>query len=318
MKVGFVIPVCDEQPTLALLTEKILSVIEQQQHTAEILLIDDGSKDDSWKTIEQLARQHPSVVGLRFRRNFGKAAALSAGFARSTADVVFTMDADLQDDPEEIPRFLEELDRGFDVVSGWKEVRHDPWHKRWPSRVFNGLVSSLTRVKLHDHNCGFKAYRREVIAEVNLYGERHRFVPVLAAENGWKVGELSVRHHPRRHGRSKYGLTRLVKGLLDLGTIYFLTGYARRPLHLLGTIGLICFVGGLGILGVLTFFWVFTRLWPGYEPLDLHRRALFYYSITGILLGSQLLVTGLLAEMLTAIHSRSNPPYSIAETTENE
>ncbi len=186
--------------------------------------------------------------GLRLRKNFGKAAALQAGFKAARGSRVVTLDADLQDDPREIPRFLAEMDQGIDVVSGWKKVRHDPWHKVGPSRVFNWLVGVMTGVRLHDHNCGFKAYRREVCDEIRLYGELHRFIPVLAAARGWKVGEIVVHHRPRQFGRSKYGVTRIIKGFLDLLTVSFLTDYGQRPQHLLGSIGLLCFAfGTIGI-----------------------------------------------------------------------
>ena len=315
LHLSFVIPVLDEQPSLEALTIAIEHVLRQQNLSGEIIYIDDGSKDASWQEILSLAVRYPAVRGIRFRRNFGKAAALAAGFKAARGDCVFTMDADLQDDPEEIPHLLAKLEEGFDVVSGWKQVRHDPWHKRWPSLVFNGLVGMMTGVKIHDHNCGFKVYRREVVGELNLYGEMHRFVPVLAAARGWRVSEIPVRHHARKFGQSKYGLKRLVKGFLDLATVYFLTGYARRPLHLMGTIGLIAFLFGFMTLVVLTVCWVLSRIIPGIEPVNLHERAIFYYAITSILLGTQLLVAGLLAEMFAAASSRTSEPYSIAERT---
>src|SRR5205807_6905051 len=174
-----------------------------------------------------------------------KAAALSAGFEAARGDCVVTLDADLQDDPRAIPRLLAEIDKGLDCVSGWKQVRHDPWHKVLPSRVFNWLVGVLTGVKLHDHNCGMKCYRREVLAEVRLYGERHRFVPVLAAARGFRVGEIAINHRPRKFGRSKYGVRRFAKGFLDLLTVSFLTGYGQRPQHVLGGAGLVCFFAGM-------------------------------------------------------------------------
>ncbi len=241
---SFVIPVFDERPSLEPLCVAIERVLTSHGLNGEIWLIDDGSKDGSWDQIVQLTKNLPLVHGIRFRRNFGKAAALAAGFDSAQGEYVFTMDADLQDDPEEIPRFLAKLNEGWDVVSGWKKVRHDPWHKRWPSLGFNGLVGSLTGVKIHDHNCGFKVYRYDVVSELQLYGEMHRFIPVLAAARGWRVSEIEVRHHARIYGHSKYGMKRLVKGFLDLATVYFLTGYGRRPLHLMGTIGLITFPWG--------------------------------------------------------------------------
>jgi dolichol-phosphate mannosyltransferase len=266
--------------------------------------------------IEQLSEQDSRVHGVRFRRNFGKAAALSAGFAVATGELIFTLDADLQDDPHEIPRFLAEIDRGLDVISGWKQVRHDPWHKVIPSRAFNWLVGFLTRVRLHDHNCGFKCYRREVFAEVRLYGELHRFVPVLAASRGWKIGEMVIKHRPRKFGRSKYGFKRIIKGFLDLFTVYFLTGFGQRPQHLLGTVGLIAFLlGGSGVT-ILTIGWLMSRL--DLDPLNdvhLHERALFYYSMGAALLGAQFLSVGLLAELFTSQVGHHVLPYSIKQHT---
>ncbi len=288
-----------------------------RQHAAQpldLIFVDDGSTDGSWDVIKSLAAADPETRGVRFRRNFGKAAALAAGFEAARGEIVITMDADLQDDPQEIPRFLEKLGQGFDVVSGWKKIRHDPWHKTLPSAVFNWLVSRATGVVLHDHNCGFKAYRREIFDEVKLYGELHRFVPVLAAARGWKVGEIDVLHHARSHGISKYGWSRLPKGFLDLLTIYFLTGFRQRPLHLIGSAGLVSFLlGGFG-LGVLTIRWATSRM-VGDDPLHLHEKAIFYYCITAILLGAQFLVAGLLAELITSIARRTASPASIAETT---
>ena len=236
--------------------------------------------------IAALARQHPWVHGIRFRRNFGKAAALSAGFKAARGDLILTVDADLQDDPKEIPQFLKAMEGGLDVVSGWKQVRHDPWHKVWPSRVFNFLVSWLTGVRLHDHNCGFKCYRAEVFREVRLYGELHRFIPVLAAARGFRVGELVIQHRPRQFGHSKYGLSRLIKGFLDLLTVKFLTGFGQRPQHLLGTIGLTSFsAGSLGMI-YLGITWIINFFYPGsFQPL--HERPLLTYSVAALLLGAK-------------------------------
>ena len=219
----------------------------------------------------------------------------------------------MQDDPHELPRFLEQMDAGLDVVSGWKQVRHDPWHKVGPSRVFNWLVGCLTGVRLHDHNCGFKCYRREIFDEVHLYGELHRFVPVLAAARGWKVGEITIHHRPRKFGHSKYGVRRFVKGFLDLLTVYFLTGYSQRPQHLFGTLGLCSFLlGGLGVLA-LTIWWVVSRTVPELNPVHLHERAIFYYSMGAMLLGAQFITAGFLAEMLTAYHTDKTSSYSIRQ-----
>ncbi|MEX2175377.1 MAG: glycosyltransferase family 2 protein, partial [Pirellulaceae bacterium] len=315
-----VIPVRDEEGSLPALHAELTEVARQHAYDLEILFIDDGSTDDSWQIIEQLAAQDPRVKGLRFRRNFGKAAALSAGFAAARGELVVTLDADLQDDPREIPRFLAEIDKGYDCVSGWKQVRHDPWHKTGPSRVFNWLVGALTGVRLHDHNCGFKCYRREIFDEVRLYGELHRFVPVLAAARGWKVGEIVVNHRPRRHGRSKYGVSRIIKGFLDLLTVYFLTGFEQRPQHLLGTCGIAAFGVGLFSLAYLTVTWLLVQAipdWnarvPYWQLKPLHERPAVMYSMGMLLLGAQFISIGFLAELFTAYYGRSSVAYSIKD-----
>ncbi|WP_164103762.1 glycosyltransferase family 2 protein [Candidatus Laterigemmans baculatus] len=312
--VAIVIPVFNERESLEELRKQIAEVAAAHQLDLEVIFVDDGSTDGSWEIEARLAAEVPRTRAIRFRRNFGKAAALAAGFDAAERPIVMTMDADLQDDPQEIPRFLEMLDSGLDVVSGWKRVRHDPWHKTGPSRVFNWMVGRLTGVRIHDHNCGFKAYRREIFDEVKLYGELHRFVPVLAAARGWRVGEIAIQHHPRRFGHSKYGARRLVKGFLDLLTIYFLTGYAQRPLHLMGSVGLISFLaGGLGLV-YLTIRWCLSRIVEGWEVVHLHETAIFYYCILALLFGAQLVVAGLLAEMLAAVVRPRSVPYSVAET----
>lgn len=259
---------------------------------------------------------HDHIQGVRFRRNFGKAAALSAGFRVAKGDIFITMDADLQDDPAEIPKFLEALDHDKDVISGWKKKRYDPWHKVLPSRVFNWMVSSLTGVKLHDHNCGMKAYRSGVLREVKLYGELHRFIPVLAAARGFRVGEIVIQHRPRRYGHSKYGVRRLVKGFLDLLTVKFITGFGQRPQHLLGSIGLASF--SLGCLGMiyLTITW-FIRLYDDSLFAPLHERPLLVYAVAALLLGFQLMSMGLLAELFTANYGSPDDSYSISETTKS-
>jgi dolichol-phosphate mannosyltransferase len=254
------------------------------------------------------------VQGLRFRRNFGKAAALSAGFQAARGSPIITLDADLQDDPKEIPRFLEAIRGGLEVVSGWKKVRYDPWHKVLPSRVFNGMVSWLTGVHLHDHNCGMKCYTSEVFREVRLYGEMHRFIPVLAAARGYKVGELVINHRPRKFGHSKYGVRRFIKGFLDLLTVKFLTSFSHRPQHVLGSAGLGFFT--LGLLGMtwLAVEWVLTAVGVVRFP-PLHQRPLLLYAIAALLLGGQLTSMGFIAELITAYQSREEDRYSIAERT---
>src|SRR5262249_52563697 len=221
--ISLVIPVYNERDSLRLLLGEIEAAAARATLELEAIFVDDGSTDGSWAVITDLAAGHPWVHGIRFRRNFGKAAALSAGFRAARGDIILTLDADLQDDPAEIPHFLAALAEHRDVVSGWKRTRYDPWHKVFPSRVFNALVSWLTGVHLHDHNCGMKCYRAEIFREVRLYGELHRFIPVLAAARGFRVGEVEINHRPRRFGRSKYGVRRFVKGFLDLLTVKFLT-----------------------------------------------------------------------------------------------
>jgi dolichol-phosphate mannosyltransferase len=316
--ISVVIPVYNEADSLLPLYAEIAEVARREGLDLEVLFVDDGSTDGSWKVIHELARQNAVVHGIRFRRNFGKAAALSAGFHAARGDVLLTLDADLQDDPAEIPRFLAALEApetgALDVVSGWKRVRHDPWHKVWPSRVFNWMVSRLTGVKLHDHNCGMKCYRAEVFREIRLYGELHRFIPVLAAARGYKVGEIAIRHRPRKFGKSKYGMRRFVKGFLDLLTVKFLTGFGQRPQHLLGSLGLVSFLlGSLGLL-YLGITWV-VRLWYPEAFLPLHERPLLIYALAALLLGAQMMSIGFLAELITAYQSRDEDSYSIAERT---
>lgn len=310
-----VIPVYNEAESLATLHGELDVVARAQGYELDVLFVDDGSTDGSWQVILRLAAADPRVRGIRFRRNFGKAAALAAGFAAARGQLVLTLDADLQDDPAEIPRFVARLAENLDVVSGWKQVRHDPWHKVWPSRVFNALVSWLTGVRLHDHNCGMKCYRREVLAEVRLYGELHRFVPVLAHARGFRVGEIVIRHRPRRFGYSKFGLDRIVKGFLDLLTVKFLTGFGQRPQHALGTVGLGLFaLGSLG-LGYLSVYWIAAQLWPEWQLTPLHDRPAVLYSLGALLLGGQLMSIGFLAELIIAYQGRDSDTYSIAEQT---
>lgn len=315
-QLSFVIPLLNEQSTLCELVDRIESVCQSNAiNPFEILLIDDGSSDDSWNEIQRLANSNSTVQGIRFRRNFGKAAALSAGFQQSTGKTIITMDADLQDDPKEIPRMLAKLEEGYDVVSGWKQRRFDPWHKRWPSKVFNGILRYFSRLPLHDFNCGFKAYRKEVFEEICLYGEMHRFIPVLAAARGFRVAEITVEHHPRLHGQSKYGWSRIPKGLMDLATVVFLTRFRYRPQHLLGGLGGCLLLLGSALLMTLMIAWVWTRAIGSASPVHLHERASFFVAILLIMLGIQSFATGLLAELLVANSGNTRPIYSIAEST---
>lgn len=321
MKLSAVVPVYNEAESLRELYRQLTEVADANRYDFEIVFIDDGSTDESWKIIGELSDGDSRVSGIRFRRNFGKAAALDAGFQAAHGDIVVTLDADLQDDPAEIPGFLEILDSGKDVVSGWKKIRHDPWHKVIPSRIFNAMVSYLTGVHLHDHNCGMKAYRREIFDEISLYGELHRFVPVLAAARGYRVGEKVIAHRPRQFGRSKYGFNRFVKGFLDLLTVKFITGYGRRPAHPLGTFGLIAFGIGGAILFYLAARWGISRL-PGSSPEDYYNlsgRPAVLYSVALLLLGGQLLSTGFIAELVLSYEKgKSRRDYSIKETRNRE
>jgi glycosyltransferase involved in cell wall biosynthesis len=312
--ISVVIPVFNERDSLPALHAEIVGVAHAAQLDLEMVFVDDGSRDGSWSIIAELARLHPDVRGIRFRRNFGKAAALSAGFHAARGDIILTLDADLQDDPAEIPRFLVALKDEADVVSGWKRVRHDPWHKVWPSRVFNFMVSWLTGVPLHDHNCGMKCYRAEVFREVRLYGELHRFIPVLAAARGFRVGEIEIHHRPRKFGHSKYGVRRFVKGFLDLLTVKFLTGFGQRPQHVLGGFGLGSFLLGTLVLLYLSVTWI-IRLWYPEAFLPLHERPLLIYALAALLLGAQMMSIGFLAELVTAYMGRDEDSYSIAEKT---
>lgn len=310
---SIVIPVYNEADSLETLHREMVEVAVAEGYELDVIFVDDGSTDESWAVIERLAAGDDRVRGLRFRRNFGKAAALSAGFSHARGELVMTLDADLQDDPREIPRFLAAMQNDLDVVSGWKKVRNDPWHKVYPSRIFNSLVSKLTGVNLHDHNCGMKCYRREIFDEVRLYGELHRFVPVLAASRGYRVGEIEINHRPRKFGRSKYGIERFIKGFLDLLTVKFLTGFGQRPQHILGSIGLVSFVIGALMLVYLAGFWIVSRLGLGLEVIHLSGRPLLLYSIALLLMGGQLMSIGFLAELFIAYHSPRIKTYSICQ-----
>ena len=312
---SLVIPVFNEKESLEPLFAEIAEVASANRLRIEVIFVDDGSTDGSWKTLQRIAAADERVKAIRFRRNFGKAAALAAGFKAAAGKSIMTLDADLQDDPHEIPRFLTELRNGLDVVSGWKKRRHDPWHKVWPSRVFNGMVGVVTGVKLHDHNCGMKAYRSEVLREVRLYGELHRFVPVLAAARGFKIGELVINHRQRKFGYSKYGFRRFAKGLLDLVTVKFLTGFGHRPQHLLGNFGL--FPIGIGLFGMfLLAVNAVVRVVSEYQlgASNVTQTVVAIISVGLLLFGAQLVIAGLLAELIVDRGPEDLDPYCVAET----
>jgi glycosyltransferase involved in cell wall biosynthesis len=308
-----VIPVYNEAESLAELHRQLTAVAANARYDTELIFVNDGSDDGSWEIIRQLTSVDPKVRGIRFRRRFGKAAALNAGFRAARGETIVTIDADLQDDPAEIPKLLAKLNDNCDVVSGWKQVRRDPVHKVFASRVFNWLVSSMTGVKLHDHNCGFKCYRREIFDEVRLYGELHRFVPVLAAARGFHVSEVAVNHRPRPYGRSKYGAGRYLKGFLDLLTVKFLTGFGQRPQHIVAGTGLVFVLLGLIGLVYLAIYWVLRQFHPDWNWPPLHDRPALLYSLGSLLFGGQLMSIGFLAELITARHGSDADTYSIAE-----
>jgi dolichol-phosphate mannosyltransferase len=316
--ISLVVPIYNERDNLPVLLQEVQQVCQSAELAEwhwEMIIVDDGSTDGSWEVIQELAAGEERLCGLRLRRNFGKAAALQAGFHAARGSIVITLDGDLQDDPREIPRFIQALQQGADVVSGWKVQRCDPWHKVIPSRIFNRLVSWLTGVRLHDHNCGFKAYRADVLRELHLYGEQHRFVPVLAAERGFRIAELPVHHRPRRFGYSKYRWQRFIKGLLDLGTVFFLTQYEHRPQHLLGSTGLIC--GSISVGGVsaclLTLLLSDGSNWS--KPAWAGWLLGLLLSLTLGLIGVQLLTSGLLAELIVVRTMTCHEGYGIAERT---
>jgi glycosyltransferase involved in cell wall biosynthesis len=312
---SIVIPVLDEAASLAELHRQIVAACEQLGIPFELIFVDDGSTDGSWETIRTLSNEDSRVRGVRFRRNFGKSAALTAGVARATGDLIMTMDADLQDDPAEIASMLQKLESGFDVVNGWKQRRLDPWHKVYPSKVFNALVGWLTSLKLYDHNCGIKLCRAEVWRELKIYGERHRFIPVLAHARGFRVTEVPVNHRPREFGHSKFGAKRFVRGFLDLMTVTFLTGFGQRPQHLLGGLGLLS--GGIGALGLayLGVLWLLMNVFHVVAPDPIGQRPLLLYSAVLLLLGAQITSLGLLAELIVANTNRDDQAFSIREET---
>lgn len=300
--VSFLIPVYNEVQTIAPLCEAIVKVMDELCKTFEILLIDDGSTDGSTEAAKALVAQDERIMVLELRGNFGKSAALCAGIDHAQGDILVTMDADLQDDPSELPRFFQKMDEGYDVVSGYKKRRHDPPGKVIPSRIFNGMVRLLTGVKLNDVNCGVKCYRREVFQAIRLYGEMHRLIPVLATWQRFKVTEMEVRHHPRRFGVSKFGPIRMVRGFMDLLTVSFLMRYSQSPAYFFGAGGLFLLVLGAIICSYLSVLW-FLGLGP------IGNRPLLFLGILLIIVGLQAFLHGLTAEMNSFLLGKQQPIY---------
>ncbi len=300
-KLSFVIPALNEAESLPELIDGIRRHVPDGM-TYEVIVVNDGSTDETEQVVRELAMDDPYVHLISFRRNFGKAAALAAGFQESTGDMIITMDGDLQDDPLEIPAFIKKLDEGYDLVSGWKKDRKDPLEKRLPSKLFNAIVSRMSGVKLHDFNCGFKAYRRSVVESIDLYGDLHRFVPCLASRLGFRIVEIPVHHNARKHGKSKYGIERYLHGLLDALTVFFLARFEEQPMYLFGRFGLLSGVLGAGICIYLTVLWVIGQ--PiGHRPL-LQLGALL------IVAGIQLFSLGLLGELFVKLNHRGKKDES--------
>jgi glycosyltransferase involved in cell wall biosynthesis len=289
-----VVPVYNEERSVELLYDEIAAALDPLDHEWEAVFVDDGSTDGSFAALTRLHSRASNVRVVRLRRNFGKAAALAAGFAQASGDVIATLDADGQDDPAELPRLLAKLDEGYDLVSGWKVRRRDPWRRRLVSRVFNAVTGWISGVRLHDMNCGFKAYRAEVVRGLPLYGELHRFIPVLAHERGYRVSELAVNHRPREHGRSRYGIERYLRGFFDLITVTFMGRYRHRPLHLFGGLGLA--LGGIGFLICV----YLTILWFAGNAIG--HRPLLTLGVLLVVVGMQFLSLGLIGEMITTHH----------------
>lgn len=299
---SFVIPAKNEDGSIEILYEEISHEAEKLGKPYEIIFIDDGSTDSTYDKIKKLHQKDTRVRAIKFRGNWGKSAALQSGFDYASGDIIFTLDADLQDNPKEIPILLSKLEEGYDLVSGWKKNRHDPITKVIPSRILNNFLTPLlTGVNLHDINCGFKVYRKDVVKSLNLYGELYRFIPVFAAKQNFKVGEMVVDHRSRTHGKTKFGWGRNIKGLLDLITITFLTGYMRRPGHFFGSFGLLSFFLGFLIGLYITYLRVTTGSIQFRHPL-------LFLGMLLMIIGVQLISTGLLAEMI--IHFKEKPEYS--------
>ena len=315
LQLSIVIPLLDEEESLPELHRWIVKVLEENGLTGEIIFIDDGSTDSSWKVIETMASADERVKGIKFRRNYGKSAALNVGFQEAKGDVVITMDADLQDSPEEIPHLYKMITEGdLDLVSGWKKKRFDPLGKTIPSKFFNFTTRVMSGIKLHDFNCGLKAYKNEVVKNIEVYGEMHRYIPVIARNSGFtRIDEKVVHHQARKYGRTKFGVERFVKGYLDLLSITFVSKFGRRPMHLFGTIGSIVF-----FLGFIAAVWVGAQkliyLNKGIPAPLVADSPYFYLSLVAMILGTQLFLTGFLAELVSR-SSRERNVYQVEKKT---
>ena len=313
MNLSIIIPLLNEQESLPELHAWIVNVMNANHYTYEVIFIDDGSTDKSWSTIESLSKENPNVKGIRFFKNYGKSQALHAGFAKAQGDVIITMDADLQDSPEEIPELFKMVTEGqYDLVSGWKKKRYD--HvvtKNLPSKLFNWAARKTSGVYLNDFNCGLKAYQQRVIKNIEVSGEMHRYIPVLAKNAGFgKIGEKVVQHQARKYGESKFGMSRFINGFLDLITIWFLSRYGKRPMHLFGALGVIMFIFGFLATGFIIAVKL-IKLYSGMHPLLVTENPLFYIALTTMIIGTQLFLAGFLGEIILRSNTHSER-YKIA------
>ena len=312
MDISVIIPLYNEAESLPELTQWIERVMNEHHFTYEVLMVNDGSTDNSWQVIEQLHEQNPAVKGVSFRRNYGKSPALNTGFERAAGDVVITMDADLQDSPDEIPELYRMITQeGYDLVSGWKKKRYDPLSKTLPTKLFNATARRVSGIKnLHDFNCGLKAYRREVVKHIEVYGDMHRYIPYLAKNAGFdKIGEKVVHHQARKYGKTKFGLDRFVNGYLDLGTLWFQSKFGVKPMHFFGLLGSLMFLVGLiavMVVGGLKLY----HMWSGHHYILVTDSPYFYLALTCMILGTQLFLTGFLGELVVR-NSPSRNHYEI-------
>jgi glycosyltransferase involved in cell wall biosynthesis len=302
MNISVIIPLLNEEESLPELAAWIERVMQENGYSYEVLFVDDGSRDGSWKVIEELAARNGNFKGIKFRRNYGKAAALSVGFGNAEGDVVITMDADMQDSPDEIPGLYEMICKdGFDLVSGWKKKRYDPISKTIPTKFYNWTTRRMSGIKLHDFNCGLKAYRNTVVKSIEVYGEMHRYIPVIAKWAGFnRIGEKVVTHRKRKYGKTKYGLDRFFKGYLDLLTINFTARFGKRPMHFFGLMGTLLFGAGFVIAGYLAYAKFFM------QAFKMTERPLFFFGLLAMILGTQLFVAGFLGEMISRTAADKN------------